>query len=488
MPGGLTHLGQASGAQSGRRVMTGLMLMMCLVAFDSTVVAATLPSMVADLGGASVFAWVVSGYLVALASSSPVFGRAADAYGSRTVLFVGATLFIGGSLINALAPTMAILVLGRILQGLGGGAILPVVQIVIGERYPLEKRAGPQSKVASVWAVAGLTGPLGGGLVAEYATWRLVFLANLPLGLLALLLVARNLSAPSRPRDVRMNLAASVLVLVGSTAVLMILLHGGDVRDSWRSWPFWVLLLVAVTAFGVLACRRRSGGDNPFHTRGYATLCVIACVCGAVVTNIYSFMPTYLQRAVGASVVTAGLVIVAMSTGWPLGTFIAVRVQLRLGFRSTVLIGLVLMSVGTTAVGTLVGHGRIWQYSVALFLLGMGVGLASNSVLNAAQTATPPRLRGAAVGGIVFGRLMASAMAPALLSGLIYIPLSGAGDDPGMQSTAMAATMWVTWAIAVAGVVIAWFARTLGVLRPTSATVGSGAASAPAAAKDDSGA
>ncbi|NEE12865.1 MFS transporter, partial [Streptomyces sp. SID7499] len=175
----------------GRRpVVAALMLGMALAAIDGTIVSTAVPQIVGDLGGLAVFSWLFSGYLLAVTVTLPLYGKLSDTFGRKPVLIAGIVLFLVGSVLCAAAWNMAALIAFRIVQGLGGGALQGTVQTIAADLYPLKERPRIQAKLSTVWATSAVAGPVVGGLLAGYADWRWIFLINLPVGAVALWLVA----------------------------------------------------------------------------------------------------------------------------------------------------------------------------------------------------------------------------------------------------------------------------------------------------------
>src|SRR5438067_819912 len=179
-------------------VVAALMLAMALAALDATIVSTAVPQIVGDLGGFSYFSWLFSGYLLAVTVTLPVYGKLSDTFGRKPVLIAGSAVFLLGSLLCAVAWNMGALIAFRIVQGLGGGALQGTVQTLAADLYPLEERPKIQAKLSTVWAVAAVAGPGIGGVLAAYADWRWIFLVNLPIGAVALWLIARHLHEPQR--------------------------------------------------------------------------------------------------------------------------------------------------------------------------------------------------------------------------------------------------------------------------------------------------
>lgn len=189
----------------GRRrkltIFGGLMLAVLLAALDQTIVATALPKIAADLGGFEYLSWVVSAYILATATTLPIYGKLSDIFGRRPVFMFGMSVFLLGSALAGLSQNMGELIAFRAVQGLGAGAMVPLVMAIIGDIIPPAERGKWQGLLGASWGLASVVGPAAGGWLADNATWRWVFYVNLPLGLLALSVVALTLNVPRVPRE-----------------------------------------------------------------------------------------------------------------------------------------------------------------------------------------------------------------------------------------------------------------------------------------------
>src|SRR3954454_15490678 len=216
-------------------VLVGLMLTMALAAMDTTIVATAVPQIVGSVGGFSIFSWLFSVYLLTQTVTIPIYGKLADTRGRKPVLLFGIGVFLLGSLACAGAWSMVALIAFRALQGIGAGAIQATVQTGAGDLYPMRERGRVQGWLASVWAIAAVAGPTLGGLFADYASWRWIFLINLPIGALALALIVRFLhEAPADGRRHRVDYAGSALILASCGLLVFALLQGGTAW-AWDS-------------------------------------------------------------------------------------------------------------------------------------------------------------------------------------------------------------------------------------------------------------
>src|SRR3954468_24251335 len=204
------------------------MLSTGLVAIDATVIATAVPSVVAELGGFSSFPWLFSIYLLAQAVTVPVYGKLADLFGRKPVILVGIGLFLLGSVLCGAAWSMGALIAFRAVQGLGAGAVQPILMTIVGDLYSLQERAKVQGYIASVWGICSVVGPTLGGVFSEYVSWRWIFFVNIPLCLLAGAMIARRFTEQVERRRPRIDYAGAVLLTAGLTLLILGLLEGGQ--------------------------------------------------------------------------------------------------------------------------------------------------------------------------------------------------------------------------------------------------------------------
>src|SRR4051812_37918884 len=197
------------------------MLSVGLIAIDSTILATAVPSVVGDLGGFTQFPWLFSVYLLAQAVSVPVYGKVADLVGRKPVMLVGIALFLAGSLLCGLAWSMTSLIVFRLVQGLGAGAVQPMGMTIVGDIYGLQERAKVQGYIASVWALSSVIGPTLGGVFADYLSWRWIFFVNLPIGALAAWMLVRRFDERVERRTHRIDYLGAGLLATGGTLLLL---------------------------------------------------------------------------------------------------------------------------------------------------------------------------------------------------------------------------------------------------------------------------
>jgi EmrB/QacA subfamily drug resistance transporter len=424
-------------------VLGALMLCMGLVALDSTIIATAVPSIVRDLGGFAQFPWLFSIYLLTQAVTVPLYGKLADLFGRKPVMFFGIAVFLLGSVLCGVAWSMPALIAFRALQGIGAGAVQPMSMTVVGDLYTVEERAKVQGYLASVWGIASVVGPTLGGVFSQYISWRWIFFVNLPLGIVAAFVLARRFRENVTVRKShRIDYLGAGLLTVGSSLMILGLLQGG-VSWAWASLPsigiFAVaaLLLIAFvyvenrTAEPVLPLwvfrRRVLIGGN------LATVGV-----GALLIGLSSYVPTYVQGVLGTGALVAGFALAALTVGWPLAATFAGRIYLRIGFRSTALMGSVIVIAGAALCAMLPEHAHVWQAGGACFVVGVGLGLMASPTLVAQQSVVGWDRRGVVTGANMFSRSMGSAIGAAVFGAIANSTLaSRLAHPPAAVSAAL---------------------------------------------------
>ncbi|NNM67259.1 MAG: MFS transporter, partial [Spirochaetales bacterium] len=348
-----TSLPSASLGLRGERgpILLAIMVSSALAALDSTILATAVPSIVTNLGGFRHFPWLFSIYLLAQAVSVPIWAKLSDLIGRKPVLLTGITLFLAASLLCTGAWSMLALILFRALQGLGAGAILPIANTIAGDIYTVEERAKVQGYLASVWGISSVVGPALGGLFSQFLTWRLIFFINLPLGLFAIYLLLRNYHEKVHRRAHKIDYLGAGLLTTALSLLLLGVLEGGQAW-AWDSLPSVVTFTAGaiLLATFVWAERRASEPVLPFwiFTRPLIlTTSLVSLGIGAVLLGLTAYIPTYLVRTLGVSPLVAGASIASLMLGWPLAASQSGRFYLKIGFRTTVLLGLLLIFGGT---------------------------------------------------------------------------------------------------------------------------------------------
>lgn len=448
--------GAEVGFRSNRgRVLMALMLTTGLIAIDATILATAVPSVVKELGEFDQFPWLFSVYLLAQAVSVPIYSKLADTIGRKPIILVGVGLFLLGSVLAGLAWNMTSLIGFRVIQGLGAGATAPMAMTIVGDIYTVAERALVQGYIASVWAVASVVGPALGGIFSQFTSWRWIFLVNIPLCLLAGWALIRFYHERVTATRHRIDYPGAGLLTVGLTALILALLEGGNAW-AWTSWQSLASFAVGIAALAAFVPVERRAAepvlDLALVTRPLImTTTLISLGVGALLIGVTSFVPTYLENALGVVPLVSGIAVAALTLGWPLSASMAGRMYLRHGYRTTVLVGSAIAVAGTVALAVSGPHPSPWIVGAVSFVIGFGLGWTAAPSLIAAQASVDWNERGVVTGINVFARSAGSAIGVAVF-GAIATNVIAAGHGEHDYATIVAASTWVFVAVAITAV------------------------------------
>lgn len=323
-------------------VLAALMLATGLIAIDATILATAVPSIVRELGSYQQFPWLFSVYLLAQAVSVPIYSRFADTVGRKPIILLGISLFLLGSILCGVAWSMPSLIVFRIVQGLGAGAVAPMAMTIVGDIYTVAERAKVQGYIASVWAISSVVGPALGGLFAQLDAWRWIFFVNIPLCLIAGWMLLRTYREEKQTVRHRIDYAGAVLLTIGLTGLILGMLEGGNAW-AWLSLQSALCFGIGILALAGFAMVERRV-DEPIvdlrlaSRRLILTTTLVSLGVGALMIGVTSFAPAYLEGSIGIAPLLSGLAVAALTLGWPLAAANAGRLYLRIGFRRTTLI------------------------------------------------------------------------------------------------------------------------------------------------------
>lgn len=404
-----------------QRIVAAMLISTFMAAVEVTVISTAMPTIVAELGGFSLFPWAFGAYLLTQAVVTPVYGRLADSYGRKRVYLASAGLFLVGSLLCGCAWSMVSLILFRAMQGIGGGGLVPLATTIIGDVSEPAARPRIMGYVAGIWGISSIIGPLLGAFFVNSLGWPFVFWVNLPIGLVAMALVARFLHEPPRVgRTQPVDLPAAGCLALGIGVIMLVLVQ----TETLTTAQIAGLLALGVLALSAFAWRERRMAEPllPAHLlrrRMILAANLSAVLCGALLLGIVPILPAWVQGVAGGDPLSAGTVLGILCVFWFAASMILSRRLARLSFRPVAFLGsavLVAGSLGLTTVAA--GQSLVWL-GACCAAIGAGLGVNSLVFTVAVQSGVVRDERGRAMALFYFSRLIGQALGAAAFGGLL---------------------------------------------------------------------
>ncbi len=435
--------------------LIGIMVALLLGALDQTIVATAMPKILQDLNGLNLYTWVVTAYLLASTSMIPIYGKLSDLYGRKVVVLIGVALFLAGSILSGQSRSMIELIIFRAVQGLGSAGIFSTAFTVIADLFTPAERGRYQGIFGAVFGIASVIGPWLGGFLTDTLSWRWVFYVNMPVGLVALLLIVLQMPPlkPKLERKVTIDWWGSATLLLGIIPLLLALSLGGQ-EFPWGSWQVigcFALGAVGISLF-IIAERRAAEPIIPFDLFRNRTYVVAngasLLIAGVGFFGAIVFLPIYMVMVVGVSATSAGLTVMPLTLGLVVSSLISGQLVSRTGrYKALLLIGTGIVFVGYALMLGLTVDTTRWEVTWRMIILGIGIGPALPIYNLAVQNAVNPRQVGAAtssslffrqigstVGIAVFGTILATVLAARLA---VYMPPELRGGNMGTMSFSM---------------------------------------------------
>jgi EmrB/QacA subfamily drug resistance transporter len=408
-------------------ILAAVMASMAMIAIEATIVSTAMPQIAGQLGDLHLYSWVFSSFLLAQTATTVIFGKLADTFGRKPVLLAGIAVFLVGSVLCGFAWSMPSLILFRLMQGIGAGAIQPVGLTVIGDLYTVEERGKIQGYLASVWGISSVVGPFAGGLIIEDLSWSWIFWMNLPIGLLAAVFFLRFLREEVAPRERSLDFAGAALFTVAVAALMVALTELGSAGGGTVLAAF-ALCLVSGAAFFWRESRARDPMMDLklWARRTLLTVNAATLLSGMSVIGLTTFLPMYVQGVLGQSALVAGFTLTAMVLGWPIGATVAAKNFGRFGLKPTMLFGAVMLPIGATAFVVLAAGSSPVLAAVGSAVMGLGMGFLSTSAIVIVQGSVGWSERGAATSSNIFARNLGSTLGAAALGAVFNVGLANA--------------------------------------------------------------
>jgi EmrB/QacA subfamily drug resistance transporter len=409
-------------------VTVALFVATFLVSLDASVVSTAMPTVIGQIGGIQLYAWVFSAYLLTSTVTVPIYGKLADLFGRKPVFLVSIAIFLVGSMLCGQAQTMEQLIAFRLLQGLGAGGVLPINQTILGDIFPLEERARITGLFSTVWGVSGLLGPAIGGFLTEHVSWRWVFYVNFPLCVLSILLISKFFHERIQRRGHSIDYVGAVTL---SAAVALLLLGLQTTDNEAQRLALYALAAVLVPVF-VWQERRAAEPLVPlwlFKRRAIGISTLGGLLVGFGLYGQSTFLPPFVQGVMGATPTLSGFVLAGSSIGWPIASAVGGRLLLRWGFRGPCVLGGLLLMLGFVLLLSITAESGLWVPFAISCVLGFGFGFYTVATILAAQTAVGWQHRGVVTSANQFARN---------IGGTIGVSIAGAIFTAGVAAAASA--------------------------------------------------
>jgi len=432
-------------------VVTGLLLGILMASMDNTIVATAMGTIVADLGGLDKFVWVTSAYMVAEMAGMPIFGKLSDMYGRKRFFIFGIALFIIGSMLCGTAHTIVQLSLYRALQGIGGGALVPIAFTIMFDVFPVEHRGKMGGLFGAVFGLSSIFGPLLGAYITQYINWKWVFYINWPLGLVAFILIFVFYHESYVHEKQKVDWYGSI-TLVAAVVCLMFALELGGNSYAWVSVPILALfagfaVLTIVFVFVERVATEPVISFAMLRNRLFGTSSMVGFFYGATFIVATVYIPIFIQGVMGGSATNSGLVLLPMMLGSVVTAAFGGTMLNKLSYRNVMLISGVIFVVGFALLTTLSTSTTRFLITIFMVVVGLGTGFSFSVLGTAAVHPFDIRQRGSAnstmaflrslgmtlgitIYGIIQRNIFAHQLTTAFANGKANTPSSGTLGDP----------------------------------------------------------
>ena len=402
-----------------RLIFVALLLVLLLASLDQTIVSTALPTIVGDLGGLSHLSWVVTAYLLASTIAGPLYGKLGDLYGRKKVLQTAIVIFLVGSALCGVAQSMVQLIAFRALQGLGAGGLIVVTFAVIGDVIPPRERGKYQGYFGGVFGVSTVIGPLLGGFFVDHLSWRWIFYVNVPIGLIALAVIAGAFHARTNTERHAIDYPGAAL-LAGALSAIVLFTSLGGTTWAWASWQIVsliVLSIVLVPAF-VWVESRAAEPIIPlslFRNHAFSVTSAVGFIVGFALFGAITYLPLFFQITKGSSPTKSGLQLTPLMAGVLVTSILSGQLISRLGrYRVFPIAGTALMALAMLLLSRLMPGTSVWVASVYSLVLGLGLGMVMQVLVLVAQNAVDFRQIGVATSGSTLFRQIGGSIGVAL--------------------------------------------------------------------------
>jgi EmrB/QacA subfamily drug resistance transporter len=412
-------------------VITGLIIGMFFSALEQTIVGTAMPTIISELNGFTIFAWVTTAYMITSTTVVPIVGKLSDLYGRRFLYLLGTIIFIIGSGLCATATSMEQLVIYRGLQGIGGGMIMPLSQTIIGDIFTAEQRAKWQGIFGGLFGLSSVIGPFLGGLIVDSISWHWIFLINVPFGLLSAILIFMGLKHESIEKKDKVNIDyLGIITLIPAIVLLLLgLTFGGD-KFEWASTTSFFIFggsILLLIGFGFI--ERKAAEPildlSFFKNRIFATMNALGFLLGLGMFGAIMFVPMYMQGILGVSPTQAGSTMTPMMIAMIAASVVGGQLLLRFSFRTVLTSGMLLGALGFFLMSTMGIDSNEFTAYAYMVVLGLGMGLVMPTLMIAIQNEFPKSQLGTVTSASTFFRSIGGTIGITVLNSIMNHTLKG---------------------------------------------------------------
>ncbi|WP_211747759.1 MDR family MFS transporter [Paenibacillus sp. Marseille-Q4541] len=381
-------------------VTAGLLLGIFAAAVDNTIVATAMGTIVGDLGNYDQFIWVTAAYMVAMMAGMPIYGKLSDMYGRKRFFLFGLVVFIVGSALCGLSQSMGQLIAFRVIQGIGGGALMPIAFTIIFDLFPPEKRGKMTGLLGAVFGLSSVVGPLLGAFLTDTFSWHWIFYVNLPIGIVSIFFIAKYYKETLEHRKQKIDWAGAFTLVLAIVCFMFALELGGG-KYAWDSAVIISLIAVAVVSF-IIFIFVETKAEEPiipfwmFKKRLFAASQALAFIYGATFIILSVFIPIFVQAVYGGSATNAGIVLMPMVIGTVIGSMISGITQSKVRFRTLMIFSVFSFLIGMILLSTMTPDTTRLVLTIYMFIAGFGVGFSFSLLPTASINNLSPRFRGTA--------------------------------------------------------------------------------------------
>ncbi|MGH9046998.1 MAG: MDR family MFS transporter [Acidimicrobiales bacterium] len=411
-------------------IMGALMLGMFLAALDQTIVSTALPTIVADLHGASHLSWIIVAYLLAATVSTPLWGKLGDQYGRKVFFQASIVIFLAGSVLSGLSHSLVELIAFRAVQGLGGGGLMVGAQAIVGDVVSPRDRGRYQGLFGAVFGLASITGPLLGGVFVEQLSWRWIFYINLPIGAAALLVVAAQVPGHLRRIPHVIDYLGTAVLILATTCLVLFTSLGGTTYP-WGSAPIIFLGVAGFVLVGIFALveRRATEPVLPLHLfsiRTFSVASIVGFIVGFAMFGAITYLPVFFQIARGESPTISGLQLLPVLAGMVIFSTASGQIISRTGrYRLFPIIGTAFITIGIFLLSRIGIATDPVVTSAYMLVLGIGLGCVMQVLVLITQNAVPYPELGVATSGATFFRSIGGSFGTAIFGAIFSNVLVG---------------------------------------------------------------